>query len=162
MPDGTHGNVIPTMSSSTLATENLCALGEAAGLQHAHKDRQTSNGFPVLGMRLEGFMPTPPHKRVKKSLIWQNGVGQAITNIKTGKKFWLCRHCYDNPVPQPLVLVETDSTTPAVRHLQSRHNYYEKGKRHETSVQKCKCDSEDIRDSLKRLQEERERENVRC
>jgi hypothetical protein len=111
----------------------------------------------VSGTRLEGFMPTPPHKRAKKSYIWQDGVGQAVTNIKTGKKFWLCRHCYDNPVPQPLILVETDSTTPAIRHLQSRHNYDEKGKRHETAMQKRKRDSEDIRDAIKRVQDEKER-----
>jgi hypothetical protein len=98
----------------------------------------------------------PPHKRAKKSYIWQAGVGFAVTEVKTGKKFWLCHHCYDNPVPQPLFLVETDSTTPAIRHLQSRHNYDEKGRRHETSGQKRKRDTEDIRDALKRLRDEKE------
>ena len=62
------------------------------------KDPRISSGLPGTGTRLDGFVPTPPHKRAKKSFIWQNGVGLAVTNIKTGKKFWLCRHCYDNPV----------------------------------------------------------------
>lgn len=101
-------------------------------------------------------MPTPPHKRAKKSYIWQDSVGEAVTNVKSGKKFWLCRHCYDDPVLQPLFLVETDSTTPAIRHLQSRHNYDEKGERHRTAMQKRKRDSEDIRETIKRLQIEKE------
>ncbi|TKA76602.1 hypothetical protein B0A55_10048 [Friedmanniomyces simplex] len=85
-----------------------------------------------------------------------DGIGLAVTDIKTGKKFWLCRHCYDNPVPQPLVLVETDSNTPAVPHRQSRHNYDAKGERHETPTQKRKRDSEDIGDAIKRLRDEKE------
>ena len=116
-----------------------------------------SNAFLSSGPRLEGYIPTPPHKRAKKSYIWQVGIGLAVTEVKTGKKFWLCRHCYDNPVPQPLYLVETDSTTPAIRHLQSRHNYDEKGRRHDTSGQKRKRDTEDIRDAVKRLRDEKER-----
>ena len=146
-----------TISSLTSEPDNLTALGEAAGLQHARECRRTSNSFLVSSTRLEGFISTPPHKRPKKSYIWKDGVGQAVTNIKTGKKFWLCRHCYDNPVPQPIVLVETDSTTPAIRHLQSRHNYDEKGKRHDTPTQKRKRDNEDIRETIKRLQDEKER-----
>ena len=120
------------------------------------QDPRTSNGHPVTGTRLDGFIPTPPHRRAKKSFIWQNGAGLAVTNIKTGKKFWLCRHCYDNPVPQPLVLVETDSTTPAIRHLQNSHNYDGKGKRHETPTQKRKRDGQEIRDAIKRLRDEKE------
>ncbi|KAK1091580.1 hypothetical protein LTR48_006014 [Friedmanniomyces endolithicus] len=95
-------------------------------------------------------------KEQRKASFWQDGIGLAVTDIKTGKKFWLCRHCYDNPVPQPLVLVETDSNTPAVPHRQSRHNYDPKGERHETPTQKRKRDSEDIGDAIKRLRDEKE------
>lgn len=65
------------------------------------------------------------------------------------------------PIPphkraKPLFLVETNSTTPAIRHLQGRHKYDEKGCRHEASGQKRKRDSEDIRDALKRLRDAEE------
>lgn len=110
----------------------------------------------MSGGQLDGFIPTQPHKRAKKSYIWQAGIGLAITEVKSGKKFCLCHHCYDNPVPQPLFLVETDSTTPAIGHLQIRHNYDGKGRRHETPGQKRKRDTEDIRDALKRLRDEKE------
>lgn len=121
------------------------------------QQQRASDGFLLSGPRLEGYIPTPPHKRAKKSYIWQAGIGLAVTELKTGKRFWLCRHCYDNPVQQPLYLVETDSTTPAIRHLQRRHNYDEKGHRHDTSGQKRKRDTEDIRDAVKRLRDEKER-----
>jgi hypothetical protein len=121
------------------------------------QQQRVSDAFLSSCPRLEGYIPTPPHKRAKKSYIWQVGIGLAVTEVKTGKKFWLCRHCYDNPVPQPLYLVETDSTTPAIRHLQSRHNYDEKGRRHDTSGQKRKRDTEDICDAVKRLRDEKER-----
>ena len=145
------------ISTPGTTIDNANASSEATELPHRCLDPHTSNEIPVSRARLEGFIPTPPHKRAKKSYIWQAGIGLAVTEVKSGKKFWLCRHCYDKPVPQPLFLVETDSTTPAIRHLQSRHNYDEKGKRHETSGQKRKRDSEDIRDAVKRLREEKER-----
>ena len=144
-------------STTDTAVHDANASSEATELLRRCLDPHTSNEFSVSGARLEGFIPTPPHKRAKKSYIWQAGVGLAVTEVKSGKKFWLCRHCYDNPVPQPLFLVETDSTTPAIRHLQSRHNYDEKGNRHETSGQKRKRDSEDIRDAIKRLRDEKNR-----
>jgi hypothetical protein len=145
-----------TRQDFTTTTHETDKYGKATEPTFAEQEHGNDERFPVSGPRLEGFIPTPPHKRAKKSYIWQAGVGCAVTEVKTGKKFWLCRHCYDNPVPQPLFLVETDSTTPAIRHLQSRHNYDEKGHRHETSGQKRKRDTEDIRDALKRLRDEKE------
>lgn len=141
---------------STTIVHDADIYGNAAETTFAKQELGVGKRFLVSGGRLEGFIPTPPHKRAKKSYIWQAGVGSAVTEVKSGKKFWLCRHCYDNPVPQPLFLVETDSTTPAIRHLQSRHNYDDKGRRHETSGQKRKRDTEDIRDALKRLRDEKE------
>jgi hypothetical protein len=139
------------------AGEDIRNSGQVIEVPLAQQEQHVSDGFLFSGPRLQGYIPTPPHKRAKKSYIWQAGIGLAVTEVKTGKKFWLCRHCYDNPVPQPLYLVETDSTTPAIRHLQSRHNYDEKGHRHETSGQKRKRDTEDIRDVVKRLRDEKER-----
>jgi hypothetical protein len=49
---------------------------------------------------------TKTHKRAKKSYIWQAGVGSAVTEVKSGEKFCLCRHCYDNPVPQLLSVLD--------------------------------------------------------
>lgn len=142
--------------ATSTTVHNADTHGAATETTFNERELGVGERFLVSGGRLEGFIPTPPHKRAKKSYIWQAGVGLAVTEVKSGKKFWLCRHCYDNPVPQPLFLVETDSTTPAIRHLQSRHNYDDKGHRHETPGQKRKRDTEDIRDALKRLRDEKE------
>ncbi|KAM0708529.1 hypothetical protein Q7P35_005181 [Cladosporium inversicolor] len=148
-------DLIPQTAVST--DQDISTSSQVTEAPPIRQQQRASDGFLSSGPRLEGYMPTPPHKRAKKSYIWQVGIRLAVTEVKTGKKFWLCCHCYNNPVPQPLYLVETDSTTPAIRHLQSRHNYDEKGRRHDTSRQKRKRDTEDIRDAVKRLRDEKER-----
>ncbi|GAB7336627.1 hypothetical protein MBLNU13_g10318t4 [Cladosporium sp. NU13] len=121
-----------------------------------HHPTTTVHDADTYGNAAETTFTKQEFGRAKKSYIWQAGVGSAVTEVKSGKKFWLCRHCYDNPVPQPLFLVETDSTTPVIRHLHSRHNYDDKGRWHEASGQKRKRDTKDIRDALKRLRDEKE------
>jgi len=66
--------------------------GNAAETTFAKQEFGVSKRLLMSGGRLEGFIPTPPHKRAKKSYIWQAGVGSAVTEVKSGKKFWLCRH----------------------------------------------------------------------
>lgn len=140
----------------SITTHDAETNGNATEPTFAKQEHGVDERFLVSGRRLERFIPIPPHKRAKKSCIWQAGVGLAVTKVKNGKKFWLCCRYYDNPMPQPLFLVETNSTTPAIRHLQGRHKYDEKGCRHEASGQKRKRDSEDIRDALKRLRDAEE------
>lgn len=129
-------------------------MAEAPPVQ---EQQRASDGFLLSYPRLEGYIPTPPHKRAKKSYIWQVDIRLAVTETMTGKRSWLCRHCYDNPVSQPLYLLEIDSTKTAIRHLQSRHNHDEKCHKYDTSGQKRKRDTEGIRDAVKRLCNDKER-----
>jgi hypothetical protein len=147
----------PGTQTAGTTDQDIIPLSQGTEAPPIAQQQRVSDAFLSPGPRLEGYIPTLPHKRAKKSYIWQVGIGLAVTEVKTGLKFWLCRYCYDNPVPQPLYLVETDSTTPAIRHLQSRHNYDKKGRRHDTLGQKRKRDTEDIRDAVKRLRDEKER-----
>lgn len=96
------------------AGQDIRTSGRVIEVPLVQQEQLVGDGFLLSGPRLEGYIPTPPHKRAKKSYLWQAGIGLPVTEVKTGKKFWLCRHCYDNPVPQPLYLVETDMTTPAI------------------------------------------------
>ena len=99
---------------STTTVHDADTHGNATETTFAKQKSPVGERFLVSGDRLEGFVPTPPHKRAKNSYIWQTDVGLAVTEVKSGKKFWLCRHCYGDPVPQPPFLVDTDSTTPAI------------------------------------------------
>lgn len=99
--------------AASTTVHNADTYGTATETTFAKRELGVGERFQVSGGRLDGFIPTQPHERAKKSYIWQAGVGLVVTEVKSGLKFWLCRHCYDNLVPQPLFLVETDSTTPA-------------------------------------------------
>ena len=118
---------------------------------------KTLSRFLVSGPRLQYFVPTPPSKRQKASWIWREGIGKAVTDTRNGKSYWLCRICYDNPVPQPLAIEKTESTTPAIRHLCKRHNYDKKGQRYESKGEKRQHEIGDLRDQTKRLKEAQEK-----
>lgn len=104
---------------------NLIHEGDRTGVEDANPTRRTKSGFLVAGIRLSGYLPTPPHKQPKRSWIWLHG--EPITRLKDNSSRWLCRICFESPTVQPLVCLPSEPTNQALRHLMKEHHFDESG-----------------------------------
>lgn len=99
-------------------------------LQAVHQRRRTTGGFLVQGDLLKGYEPAPPTRRSTTSWIYTDPRtniehGEALVRSSSGKRLWLCKHCYNKRQPI-LFLCDPQPTTVAQRHL-GEHGYNRDG-----------------------------------
>jgi hypothetical protein len=124
-------------------------LHAQSGVLSEPRRRHAQSGFLVEGPRLQGFLPTPPSKYELRSPIWQHG--EALTEVSTGKPFYLCRICFNKP-GEKIFLVELTNTLQALRHLE-KHGYDKKGRKVEEVQKKRKAEQMNMREAVERQQQ---------
>lgn len=64
----------PVPQTAVTTKQDISASSQVAEAPSVQQQQRASDGFLSSGPRLEGYIPTPPHKRAKKSYIWQVGI----------------------------------------------------------------------------------------
>jgi hypothetical protein len=74
----------PVSRTSVPIDRDISATSKVAEAPPLQQQQRASDRFTLSGSQLEEQMPTPPHKRAKKSYISRASVGLAVVKMKTG------------------------------------------------------------------------------
>lgn len=113
--------------SSLTVVDDLTAIFNQSNLPSTHESLRTKTGFLVQGDLLKDYAPTPPKSRPRHSWIYKDRNsdevrGEAITNKRTGKSYWLCRFCYNKP--QCVLHLEPAKPTNLAQHHLEKHGFH--------------------------------------